>query len=777
MVGLTSEIAGTLIKTHGYNEIESTKKASVFSIFIGQYKDVFSLLLIATAILSLVLTYFGFTEDYLDFFLIIAILLINGLIGTFQEYKAEKTLEKLKNMQRTVVRVYRDEQLVSLDSKFLVPGDIILLEEGEKITADCRLIEGNLTVDESSFTGEAYPVIKKETETVYSGTFCTNGSTKLEVIYTGKKTRFGELASKVANMDELSFFKTQLNTFTDKLIRFIIVVIILFFFIGFFRGQPFVTMLLAAVALGVAVVPEGLAATTIITMMSGINRLMKKNVLVKKIDAIQVLGATNYLVFDKTGTLTKGEIKVDKVRGSQKLLDYLGYFAIPNSKDPVEIALKEYANTNGFKEGGKIVKVNNFDYESRTSSILWEFNQSRQILFAKGAPESIFKKCGRMVDITPLLDEGYRVIAFAKREVTWELLGVVAFVDPIRSDAKSAIKLMQDAGIYPVLITGDHEKTAKYVSNKLNLPQVFLSGGQLQEMRKEEAYELLKRGGVVYRALPETKMYLVKLYQNKNKVVASTGDGVNDVLLLKKADVGIAMGVKGTDVAKEAADLVLLDDSLSTIINGIIEGRGIIANIRKFIIFLLTCNVAEAAANLIFPFISARIPFDAPKLLWINLVTDGLPAVAFGVDPVHKELIEDKPEAYRFLLTDKMRKVLLYVGISTGIMVAILFYVTLQTFVFELAVTVTFTTLVLSEIIRVFIVRYLFREPWLYNGWMIFALIASALVQLILVYTPLGQLFDLVPITGLALLVMLGFLVGMFLIDLTIAALIRSGKI
>lgn len=774
MAGLTSTNAETLLQKYGYNEIEAKKKTSVFEIFINQYKDIFSFLLLGCALLSLGLTVFGIAEDYLDFFLILAILLINGAIGTFQEYKAEKTLEKLKNMQRTTVRVYRDNSVVSIDSKFLVPGDTILLEEGEKITCDCKIIEGSITVDESSFTGESFPVYKKNEDNVFSGTFVVNGNAKLEVVYTGVKTKFGELTKKLASMDELSFFKKQLNSFTEKLIRLIIAVIIIFFVVGYFRGQPFVTMLLAAVALGVAVVPEGLAATTIVTMMAGINRLMKKNVLVKKIDAIQVLGAINYVVFDKTGTLTKGEIKVEALRGSNKLLDYLGYFAIPNSKDPVENALQEFAKEKGFNPAGKIVKIDNFDYNTRTSAVTWGFESGRQVTYLKGSPESVFRKCGRVLDITSFLESGFRVIAFAKKEATWDLLGVVAFNDPIRPDAKLAIATMKDAGIHPVLITGDHEKTAKYVADKLNLPNVFLSGTQLQQMPKDKAFDFLKHGGVIYRALPETKLYLVEVYQSRNKVVASTGDGVNDVLLLKKAEVGIAMGLRGTDVAKEAADIVLLDDSLYTIVNGIIEGRGIIANIRKFILFLLTCNIAEAVCNLLFPFISAKIPFDAPKLLWINLITDGLPAVAFGVDPVHKELIDDRPESYRVLLTARMKKALTYVGIVTGLLVALLFFITLNLFVFELAVTVTFATLVFSELARVFVLRYLFRESWLYNKWMVFALSASAIIQLIMIYSPLGLLFSLVPIYGFALIFMLCFLAGMFSIDLLIMHLIRK---
>jgi len=771
--GLTSENVREIQSKIGFNEIEVKNKRTVFRIFFSQYIDVFSILLLASAVLSASMTYFGFGNSYIDFILIISILLINGLIGTFQEYKAEKTLDKLKDMQRTYVRVYRDDKLIKLDSRELVPGDMIVLEEGEKISADCKIQEGNLTLDESSFTGESYPVIRGRDEEIYSGTFVINGKARLKVISTGQKTKFGELAVKVANMDEASFFKRQLNTFTSKLIRYIIVIIIIFFGVGLLKGNSIGTILLASVALGVAVVPEGLAATTVITMMNGIKSLVSKDVLVRKIDSIEVLGAVDYVVFDKTGTLTCGDLKVREMRGQSNLPDVLGYYAIPNSLDLVDTSLIDYAKTRGFdSHAGKIVEVKPFDYSTRCSSVVWEIN-ARQIEFVKGSPEEIFKKCGKIIDIQPYLEKGFRVLAFARKEATWQLIGVVAFEDPLRKEAKKAIDLMKIAGIKPVIITGDHEKTAKFIASQLGLSSLYISGEKLRSMKKEEAYKLMKDGGVVYRALPETKLYLVDVYQTYGKVVASTGDGVNDVLLLKKADVGIAMGKRGTDVAKESADIVLLNDSLLTIVNGIIEGRGIIQNVRKFITFLLTCNLSEAVVNLIFPFLSYKIVLDAPKLLWINLVTDGFPALAFGFDKVDKEIIQSAPEKFRYLLTEKMKKTLFCIGIMTAILISILFYFSAKYFDFAIVVTIIFSVIVFSEFLKVFLIRHIFREAWFSNRYMTFAILISIILQLIMIYTPLGKLFGFTILFGFEWLIILTSLVILFSINMGIAHLIR----
>jgi len=776
MYGLSSKKAEKLQKQYGFNEISVKNKKKIWNIFLGQYTNAFSIVLIIASLLSIILTLLGYSNDYIDFFLIVGILFFNGILGTIQEYKAEKTLEALKKLQKTFVKVYRDNKVIELDSKFLVPGDIVILQEGDKITFDGNILEGNLTIDESSFTGESFSVHKKQKDIVYSGTFVVGGDAKVKVEKTGLKTKFGKLTVQVQDIEDISFFKNQLNFFTKKLMKYIFIILIIFFAVAFFREGKFITILLASVALGVAIVPEGLAVTTVITMMNGIKKLVEKKVIVKKIDAVEVLGAIDYIVSDKTGTLTKGSVKVYGIKGQGKLQSKLPYFAIPNSNDPLENALINYSNENNLKTSGKLEKIISFDYDSRTSSTIWNL-KNKKVQFIKGAPEQIFKMTNKAIDISRYLDNGLRVLAFAEKQGNkTELLGIIAFEDPIREEVKKATINIQKAGVNLIMVTGDHQKTALFVANQLNINKSFLSGEELQAMSKKEVFEKLKYGGVVYRALPETKMYLVESLQHKGKIVATTGDGVNDVLLLKKADVGLAMGEKGTDVAKEAADIILLDDSFKTITDGILEGRNIIVNVRKFLTFLLTCNVGEAISNLIFPFLYFKIPLDAPKLLWINLITDGFPAVSFSFDEHSDDLLKRRPEDFRVLLTTPMKKLFLYSGLTHGLFLAGIFALTLYLYGFIVASTIVFSGIIFSELARVFAVRILFKDNFkkaLKNKIMNYSLIISFLLQFVVVYI-FYNLFKIAPLSFIQMMFAIGWGIMALFIGVFFALKINS---
>jgi Ca2+-transporting ATPase len=744
MVGLTQIQAKQRLEKYGFNEITIKDKYSLFKIFINQYKDIFSLLLIISTLVSLVFYFIGLLNSLIDFYLIFSILLINGVIGTYQEYKSEKTLEKLKKLQINGTRVFRDNKLIELDSKELVPGDIIVLEEGDKICADCKILKGNLSLDESSFTGESLQIYKKERGQVYSGTLVTGGKALLEVEQTGLNTKFGGLTKKLAKIKDVSFFKTQIDGFTKKLLKFILVIIVIFFGVNLIQSNPWITVLLASIALAVAIVPEGLTVTTIITMIKGIKNLAAKKVLVKKIDAVEILGATEYLIFDKTGTLTEGKIQIAEVYSKNNLEQELAKYKIRHSKDLIEQALPTQKEL-------KPYRTNYFDYKTNTSSIIYREN-GIFIEYIKGSPESILKECNTKLSIEEtkkikeLLANGYKVLGFAKRRgKTTKQEGFAAFSDKIRWDSAQAIQTLKMASINPIIITGDHKATASHVGKNLGFIDNTISGEDVEKLNNREIIEALKDGGIVYRALPETKLKIISAFIEHQKVVAATGDGVNDVLLLKKASVGIAMGA-GTDVAKEAADIVLLNDSLMTITNGIIEGRNIIQNIRKFITFLLSSNGIEAISNLIFPFISTTIPLNAAKLLWVNLISDGFPAISFGLDPVNEKLIFDKPSGYKQILTKVMTRNMILNSIIIGILIAILFFVSNIIFGTAIAITITFTGLVLSQLINATAIRHLFKESLISNKFFILAIGISAILQIVVVYTPLNKLFGIIPL-------------------------------
>ncbi len=763
--GLSEKEAKERLEKYGLNEITHKKRHSLISIFISQFTDIFSILLILAILISIALYVLHRDESLADAVLILLILLANGLIGTFQQWKAEETLEKLRALQKSYVNVIRDGQVKKVESKYITVGDIVVLEEGVKVPADAVIVQGGVTIDESTFTGESYPVTKSAGEEVFAGTFVVGGKAFAEVQKIGNQTRMGELSRKISEIEEISVFKSQLNEFSLHLLRMVLAVMFVFFAVSYFKTHAFVSVLLASIALVVAVVPEGLPMVAAITMMSGVQKLAKKNVLVKKLESVEALGAVEYVIFDKTGTLTEGTLIADYV--SPKLKKFLAYFPIQESLDPVE---KAVANAAQAKPKGKRLKAIPFDYTTKRSSVIWEI-EGKEVEFTKGAPEVIFTLVGKEdKQAVALAKNGLRVLAFAKRVGRrWSYLGLVGFKDPLKPSAKQALEAMKKAHLIPIMITGDHKETALAIARELGIKQVALHG---KELKKNPALAgQLMKGGVVYRAQPEDKLLVVEALQKRGHIVASTGDGVNDVLLLKRADVGIAMG-RGTDIAKDAADIVLLKDDLLTIVNGILEGRVIITNVRKFITFLLSSNIAEVVCAFFVPFMSTKIVLDAPKLLWVNLLSDGIPATMFAFDEGLNQIKNKKPTYFRKLLLPFMQKIMIFRGTGTGLLLCLFFFFISQRLPFEEASALFFSGLALGEVICLFVTRYLFGSGLFDNKLMLLSIIGVFALHLLTINT-FPELFGVSALSPLDYIILLTFLGIDLLFSFAVAEIVR----
>ncbi len=756
-LGLSEKEAAERLKKYGLNQITKKKEESLLVLFLNQFTDIFSLLLIGAAFTSLLLYFLHYTTSFTDALLIFLILFVNGLVSTFQQWKAEKSLEKLKQLQQSFVIVLRDGKRKRIPSTQVTVGDVVVLEEGVKIPADGKVVVGGVMIDESSFTGESFPVEKGQGDKVYAGTFVVGGNALFEVESVGSATRLGKLGTKLSSMEETSFFKGQLNNFSYKLLKATLVVMLIFFIASYHDTHDLFAVLLASIALVVAVVPEGLPMVAAITMMYGVQRLAKHNVLVKKLDSIEALGAVEYVVFDKTGTLTEGTLIVAHV--DDQLKHHLRYYIVPNSQDPVEKALETFCNEEGIEQPKELqAGFVPFDYRTKSSSVEWIRGKTKMHCI-KGAPETIMAITGTDFSdhVAKYAHRGYRVLAFArKKNRYWVYEGLVAFKDPLKPSAKKALEEMVDAHMVPIMITGDHKDTAYQIATEVGISGVMLSGEMLRKYTYK-AVSLLKNGGVVYRAEPEDKLVLVEELRKMGKVVAATGDGVNDVLLLKRADVGIAMGKRGTDIAKEAADIVLLKDDLQTIVEGIVEGRTIITNVRKFVTFLLSSNIAEVVCAFFVPILSVLLVLDAPKLLWINLITDGMPATTFAFDEDMEYVQQQPPSYFRELTLPFMEKMMFFRGIGSGLLVCLFFWLALQLFPAKEAAGLLFSALTLGEVFGMYTTRYLFRSKLFGNMWMNLSVLFVVILHLVAVQY-FAKFFSIDPLgfySGIALLIFL----------------------
>jgi len=778
--GLSNYEAHQLLEVHGKNEITAQKSFSPLILFLSQFPSFLNGILLLATIFSF------FIGDILDAVFIFAILFLNGIVGFIQEYNAEKSLEKLKNYVKPVSRVLRNEKEEEIPTSDIVPGDIVILSEGDRIPADGILLHHeDLEIDESILTGESLPVAKEQNAQVFGGTLVIKGRGHLNIQKTGMKTRFGQIAE---TLSDLSADQTPLNRRLNVLGKIISVIAILAALsiipIGLLQNKEPFPLILLSISIGVAAIPEGLPAIITIALAIGTNRMAKKNAIIRKMQAVETLGSIQVLLVDKTGTLTENSMRVRKhwIRKKKYFNSLLracvfgntAYLAQKGSPHSYEIlgdrtdgALLLWANSlvknlETLKDNGEITDEFVFDPEQKTITTVWE-EKDRKTVFVRGAPEAIIKESKlsekERGKITKLFEdyasEGLRVIGFGikqekhkgniKRdhlEKNLEFLGFVGIYDPPREEAKQAVEKARSAGITTIMVTGDNEITAISIAKEVGILEKnedVITGEELEKLTDEEVAKIIDHIRVFARNKPEDKLRLVTILKKKGYIVGVTGDGVNDSLALKRADVGISMGQTGTEVAKEASDIVLADDNFSTLVLAVEEGRIIYHNIVKTITYLLSGNLSELSLIVFATLLGLTSPLIPTQILWINLITDGLPALALASDNKDPDLIKDEPRDPKAPILSKERVIfIMMVGFCLSIILLLIFYSIISFGGSEkLARTVIFNALIFSHMGIAFIVRG--KSILKFNPLLVWGVLVIIILQIIITFTPFFQ--------------------------------------
>ena len=811
--GLSTSEAIIRLQKYGSNEIQKTKKTPPWLMFLYQFKDFMILVLIVAAIIS------GFLSDITDTIVIIAIVIINAVIGFVQEYRAEKAMDALQKMALTNALVIRNNHPVAISSINLVPGDMILMEAGNVVPADVRLTEVfQLKINESSLTGESVAA-EKLTETLteenlslgdyanmaFNGTYITNGHAKGIVVATGMQTQFG----KIARLLEASTIQTPLQkrlaVFGKNLAFIILCICSVIFIVGYLRGENIVLMLLTSLSLAVAAIPEALPAVITIALASGAKKMVKKNALIRKLPAVETLGSVSFICTDKTGTLTLNKMTFEEIAtanlGIEEKCDDKGTIsedyemllramALNNNVyrnenaisigDPTEMALYEYALSEGFdkavieKEFPRVAEIP-FDSERKCMTTIHKHG-NEYIAIVKGAMEVLMHKAEDNTDLkfwkeslNNMLAKGLRVLGFAIRkfdslpsiitpatiENNLKIAGIAGIIDPPREEAKQAVYECKTAGIKPVMISGDHPITAATIAKRLGIIESkedrIITGAEMNMMSEKELSEVVDHIKVYARVSPEQKLLIVKALQKKGEYVAMTGDGINDAPALKHAGIGVAMGITGTDVSKEAANMILLDDNFATIVKAVKEGRRIFDNIRKFIRYILAGNTAEILTISLAPFFGLPIPLLPIHILWINLVTDGLPGLALATEPAEKDIMKRPPRpSGENIFANGLGIHIIWVG-------SLLAALTIATQAYSIYIkdahwqTMVFTVLCLGQLTYSLAVRSetesFFRQGLFSNKRLFFNVIFSFIVQLGIIYLPFfNKIFRTAPL-------------------------------
>ncbi len=814
--GLTKEQAALKLAEYGRNELLGKKKKPVWVLFLLQFSDFMIIVLLIAAVIA------GIAGDLTDTIIILIIVILNAIVGFVQEYRAEKAIEALKKVAALQVQVIRSGITITAHATELVPGDLVLLEAGNVVPADIRLIETHsLKIDEAALTGESVPAEKIEKRLIetdlpigdrlnmaFKSTLVTNGRARGVVIATGMLTEIGLIARLLQEEDPVTPLQKRMSDFGKKLSYIILFICVLLFVIGLLRGEVPLNMLLISISLAVAAIPEALPALITIALSKGAGRLVKKNALVRKLHAVETLGSVTYICSDKTGTLTQNKMKVaasDSGITESALINGIPFLYIAAALnndvkqssdhslfgDPTEIALVDFFVEQHSSEMLSLLKNRYprvaelpFDSDRKCMTTVHRFND-KFLVISKGAVESItesLSKKGNIAEIHKKADEmaaaGIRVIAFASKiidslpepfnyeSVENDLLyaGMVGMIDPPREEVKPAIAECKTAGIQPVMITGDHPATAAAIAKQIGIlteKDLVVTGRQMQQMDEGELESKVEKIKVYARVSPEQKLNIVKALQAKNHFVSMTGDGVNDAPSLKSANIGIAMGINGTDVSKEAAHMILLDDNFATIVKAVKEGRRIYDNIRKFVKYIMTCNGAEIWTLFMAPLLGLPIPLLPVHILWINLVTDGLPGLALASEKAEKDIMKRPPrKANESLFAEGIAYHIIWVGLLMA-------GVTLGTQAWALGIgnshwqTMVFTVLSLSQLGHVLAIRsdreFLYRQSPFSNLPLLGAILLTFILQLAVIYFPVANtIFKTQPLSLIELVICIG---------------------
>ncbi len=802
--GLTQDQAKQALQKYGPNRLQEGKKTSLFKLFLSQFSDVITMVLIVATVVSYCL---GEIEDSIT---ILLILLLNGILGFVQEFRTEKSMQALKKMAAPTANVVRGGEVAQIPAEEIVPGDLVVLETGDRVPADAVILEEkNLQLNESILTGESYPVQKSKGSAedtgaehmVYMGTTVTSGRGKVWVTGTGMRTQMGEVAFMMQDAGESETpLKKKLNRIGKDLVIICLFVCILIIIAGMWHGETLYNMFLSGVSLAVAAIPEGLPAIVTVALAIGVQRMLKQKALVRKLPAVETLGSTTVICSDKTGTLTENKMTVKKVFADFKLSDIGAVTGAGKTQgllfdvgllcnnaqeaqgellgDPTETAILAASRLKGHKVSDKArLDELPFDSDRKCMSIVCQGNDGTYYLYTKGAPDRVLHNCSRVQTeegIKTLVStqreeirranesmasDAYRVLAFAykklsdapaKMEESLEsdliFVGLEGMIDPPRQEAAAAIASCYKAGIRPVMITGDHKITATAVAKELGMhvPEDSVMVGE--ELDALSDIELERKVGsitVFARVSPKHKLRIVQAYKRQNQVVAMTGDGVNDAPALTAADIGVAMGQSGTDVAKEAADMILTDDNFATIVSAVREGRMIFDNIRKFIKYLLACNLGEILIMGAAAFVGMPLPLIPVQILWVNLVTDGLPALALGVDPPADGIMERKPRRTDAgVFSGGLGGNIVFSGLLIGAAALLSFGIAIYFTHGNLmsARTVCFVTMIITELFYAFECQSeyqtVFEVGIFRNIFLLLAVAASLLLTIAVLYVP-----------------------------------------